>query len=80
MYHGVKMIKIKINDILKSIEKIKSISGRLEKVGYIKNNSKVILDYAHTPEALKTAILNIDLIYPQKSAKKIFFFGFDKEI
>ena len=52
--------KININNILKSIEKIKPINGRLEKVGNLKNKSKVILDYAHTPDALKTAILNLE--------------------
>ena len=56
--------KIKINNILRSIEKIKPINGRLEKIGNIKNQSNVILDYAHTPEALKTAILNIKEDYP----------------
>ena len=56
--------KIKINDILKSVKKIKPINGRLEKIGRIKNNSNVFLDYAHTPDALKTAILNIKDDYP----------------
>ncbi len=71
--------KIKINDILKSIEKIKSISGRLEKVGYIKNNSKVILDYAHTPEALKTAILNIKEDYPLSKISLVFGCGGNRD-
>ena len=55
--------KIKIKDILKSIKKkIKPINGRLEKIGNIKNKSNVILDYAHTPDALKTVILNVKKI------------------
>ena len=41
------------------MEKIKPIDGRLEKVGSIKNNANVILDYAHTPDALRTAIINV---------------------
>ena len=45
--------------IIKSIDKIKPVNGRLEKVGNIKNNSKVILDYAHTPDALKTCLTNL---------------------
>ena len=40
--------KLKIEKILKSIHKIKPITGRFEKIGNLKNNSKVILDYAHT--------------------------------
>ena len=45
--------------IIKSINKIKPVNGRLEKVGNIKNNSKVILDYAYTPDALKTCLTNL---------------------
>ena len=32
--------KLKINKILKSIQKIKPINGRLENIGNLKNNSK----------------------------------------
>ncbi|MDP7615887.1 MAG: cyanophycin synthetase, partial [SAR324 cluster bacterium] len=51
--------KIKFSKIVDSVNKIKPVNGRLEKIGNIKNNSKVILDYAHTPEALKTSLENI---------------------
>ena len=54
-----KLSKLELKDILQKIHKIKPISGRFEKIGKILNRSKVILDYAHTPEALKTVILNI---------------------
>jgi murE/murF fusion protein len=47
---------VNIKDILNVIPKIKSVEGRFERVGRIKNNSKVILDYAHTPDALKTCL------------------------
>ncbi|MDA9682059.1 UDP-N-acetylmuramoyl-L-alanyl-D-glutamate--2,6-diaminopimelate ligase, partial [Candidatus Pelagibacter sp.] len=50
---------ISIKDILKVIPRIKSVNGRFEKIGKIKNNSKVILDYAHTPDALKTCLKNL---------------------
>ena len=50
---------INIKDILNVIPKIKSVEGRFEKVGKIKNNSKVIVDYAHTPDALKTCLKDI---------------------
>ena len=39
---------IKISNIIKNLNYLKPINGRLEKIGQIKNNSKVILDYAHT--------------------------------
>jgi murE/murF fusion protein len=64
---------INIKDILGVIPKIKSVEGRFEKVGKIKNNSKVILDYAHTPDALKTCLKNIKEQFPGK--KIILLFG-----
>ena len=56
---AAKNSKIKFSKIVDSVNKIKPVNGRLEKIGNIKNNSKVILDYAHTPEALKTSLENI---------------------
>ena len=71
--------KIKINDILKSVKKIKPINGRLEKIGRIKNNSNVFLDYAHTPDALKTAILNIKDDYPLSKICLVFGCGGNRD-
>ncbi len=48
-----------IKKIIKIINKIKPVRGRLEKIGNLKNNSKVLLDYAHTPDALRTSLINI---------------------
>ena len=50
---------LKFEKIIKVLPKLKSVEGRLEKIGEIKNNSKVILDYAHTPAALELALLNL---------------------
>ena len=49
------------------------MEGRFEKIGNIKNKSKVILDYAHTPEALKTCLLNLKEQFSDK--KIILLFG-----
>ena len=70
---------ININNILKTIEKIKPINGRLEKIGNVKNNSHVILDYAHTPEALKTAIKNIKEDYPLSNISLVFGCGGNRD-
>ena len=51
--------KIKFNKIIKSIKNIKPVEGRLENIGTTRNNSRVILDYAHTPDALKYALESI---------------------
>ena len=62
-----------LKKILAILSKIKPIEGRLEKIGEIKNNSKVILDYAHTPEALKISLLNLKEQFPDR--KIILLFG-----
>ena len=52
-------INLPMHKIIKSVKKIKPAKGRLEEIGRIKNNSKVILDYAHTPDALLNCIKSI---------------------
>ena len=64
---------MELKKILTIIPKIKPVEGRLEKIGKIKNKSKVILDYAHTPDALKTCLLNLKEQFPNK--KIILLFG-----
>ena len=44
---------IEFKKILKYFQSQTCLEGRLEKIGKIHNNSKVILDYAHTPAALE---------------------------
>ena len=64
---------------MQKIHKIKPISGRFEKIGKILNRSKVILDYAHTPEALKTVILNIKEDFPLSKISLVFGCGGDRD-
>lgn len=49
---------IKIDSFIKALEKIKPISGRLEHVADFRS-AKIYIDYAHTPDALKNAILSL---------------------
>ena len=70
---------INIKDILSVIPKIKSVEGRFERVGRIKNNSKVILDYAHTPDALKTCLQNINEQFPGKKITLVFGCGGNRD-
>ena len=65
--------KISLDKILDIIPKLKPIDGRFQKIGKIKNSSRVILDYAHTPDALKTCLLNLREQFPNK--KIIVLFG-----
>ncbi|EDZ60439.1 UDP-N-acetylmuramoylalanyl-D-glutamate [Candidatus Pelagibacter sp. HTCC7211] len=70
---AAKNSNIGLNKILNKIYKLKPVEGRFEKIGKIKNHSKVILDYAHTPDALKTCLLNLREQFPAK--KIIVLFG-----
>ena len=44
-----------------------------------KNNSKVILDYAHTPDALKTVLTNIKDQFPRRNIALLFGCGGDRD-
>jgi len=50
---------ISLDKLLNTIPKLKPVEGRFEKIGKIKNQSKVILDYAHTPDGLKKVLQSI---------------------
>ena len=45
------------NTILNQIHKIKPVSGRLECVASLKNNSNIVVDFAHTPDALEQSLI-----------------------
>ena len=70
---------LKFEKIVKTISKIKNVSGRLEKVGKLKNSSMVILDYAHTPDALKNSLENIQNQFPNQKISTLFGCGGDRD-
>ena len=45
--------------IFNQLHKIKSVDGRLELVSKLKNNSIIVVDFAHTPDALKQTLIAI---------------------
>tara|TARA_B100000780_G_scaffold98266_1_gene68588 strand:- start:785 stop:3637 length:2853 start_codon:yes stop_codon:yes gene_type:complete len=61
------------------INKIKPVSGRLEQIGNIKNRSKVILDYAHTPDALKICLQNLKEQFKYKKISIVFGCGGNRD-
>ena len=71
--------KISLEKIIKITKKIKSVDGRLEKIGAINNNGKVILDYAHTPDALATCIKNVKEQYKLRKINLVFGCGGDRD-
>ena len=71
---------IKFSNIVKAVEKLNPVEGRLENIGKIKNNSKVILDYAHTPDALKTCLQNLKDQYKNKNIFIVFGCGGERDM
>ncbi len=49
-------INISINKIINCLHKLKSAPGRFEIIKFRKKNSKIIIDYAHTPDALENIL------------------------
>ena len=70
---------LKFDKIVKTIKKIKNVNGRFEKIGKLKNNSTVILDYAHSPDALKNCLQNIKDQFSEKKISVVFGCGGDRD-
>ncbi len=64
--------------ILSKIDRIKSIRGRLQLIRSLPNQTRVFLDYAHTPDALEQAILSLREHF-QKKITIIFGCGGDRD-
>ena len=65
--------------IINTVKNLKPVSGRLEQIGIIKNNSKVILDYAHTPDALKTSLESLKEQFKNRKISIVFGCGGDRD-
>ncbi|MBA1339874.1 MAG: murE/murF fusion protein [Pelagibacterales bacterium] len=65
--------------IINVIDKVNVVNGRLEKIGKIKNNSSVILDYAHTPDALKICLQNLKEQFKDKKISIVFGCGGNRD-
>ena len=61
-----KICGLSIQNIFRVINEIKSVNGRLEFIRSLPNQSKIFLDYAHTPEALKNAIISLEEHFNKK--------------
>ena len=70
---------LKFDKIVKKINKIKPVNGRLQKIGEIKNNSMVILDYAHTPDALNICLENLKDQFKDRKISIVFGCGGNRD-
>ena len=76
---AAKNSNIPLEKIVKSINKIKSVNGRLEEIVKFKDNSRVILDYAHTPDALETCLKNLNEQFKFSKISIVFGCGGDRD-
>ena len=71
---------IEFKKIINVIHKLNPVEGRLQRIGSIKNNSKVILDYSHTPAALDLALSNIKEQFPKTKISLVFGCGGERDL
>ena len=76
---AAKSVGIKFKNIMNSLEKLKPVDGRLEFVGAQRNNSKIIIDFAHTPHALEQTLLTIKDHF-QNNISLVFGCGGERDI
>ncbi len=76
---AAKNSNVSLERIVKSMNKIKSVNGRLEEVAKFKNNSRIILDYAHTPDALKTCLESLAEQFKFSKISIVFGCGGDRD-
>ena len=70
---------LNFEQITNVINKVKPVSGRLEEVGTTKNNSKILLDYAHTPAALEICLQNLKEQFKGKKISIVFGCGGNRD-
>ena len=63
---AAKLCGLKKKEIDFALKKIKSVDGRLELIKILPNNSKVYIDFAHTPGALSTVLRSLRKNYTGK--------------
>ncbi|MDB9819659.1 UDP-N-acetylmuramoyl-L-alanyl-D-glutamate--2,6-diaminopimelate ligase, partial [Candidatus Pelagibacter sp.] len=76
---AAKKSNLKFDKIVKLASRVKSVSGRFEKIGTLKNKSKIILDYAHTPDALNTCLSNLKEQFENKRIFIVFGCGGNRD-
>ena len=72
------LCNLKDRKIFQSLKKIKDVDGRLELVRKFKNNIKVFVDYAHTPDALSKVLQSLNYSYG-KNVSLVFGCGGDRD-
>lgn len=66
--------EISLSDAMQSLEKMQAVAGRMQRLGSA-SQPVVIVDYAHTPDALEKVLLTLREINHAKTGKLICVFG-----
>lgn len=66
--------EISLNDAVASLSKVQAVAGRMQRMGNAQQPT-VVVDYAHTPDALEKVLLALREIGATKSSKLICVFG-----
>lgn len=69
---------LSINKSLKKTKYIKAAKGRLECIKKLKNNSRIFVDFAHTPDALERVLKNLKFQF-NKNILIVFGCGGDRD-
>ena len=59
--YASQIIGLKEKKIFGQLDKIRSVTGRLDLAKILPNMTKIFIDFAHTPEAIETAIKSLSL-------------------
>jgi MurE/MurF fusion protein len=70
---------LNFKQIINVVKNVRSVNGRLEKIGKIHNKSLVVLDYAHTPDALKTCLENLRKQFKNRKISIVFGCGGNRD-
>ncbi len=69
---------IRLSDAVEGIKELESVAGRMQRVSANKNQPTVIIDYAHTPDALEQALMSVR-IHCKKRIWCVFGCGGDRD-
>ena len=70
-------MKINPNKIINCLSTLKPVPGRFETINFKKKKSKIIIDYAHTPDALENILKNFS--YDKFKPSLVFGCGGDRD-
>lgn len=66
-------------EVLVAMSRVEGAKGRLENIRYVKKDLAIVLDYAHTPDALENVLDTLRAIAPERELITVFGCGGDRD-